>query len=388
MRLRAKQRGITLLILALILVVGFAAFLYGRLGKWANGTTTTRNVNAQVLQQAKVALIGYVVKEVLDLGNDFPGRLPCPEAPGNAGTASEGIAVGTCSPTFPVAKTVGRLPWRTLGLDKLVDASSEPLWYAVSSNWAFDASPPAAGKMINVGTATPAGGNLSFDATGNVVAVIFAPGPPLITNPSAVQIAAGCSPRNQSGADRSHVPTGGNPDYRDYLECQNASSPVDDTFGVAVVDNATNEVINDQAVVITASELLNAMQGPLAERLQRAVAPLLSEFGDVWITGSKFLPYAVPFTAPENNLAANAHCGPSASAQQTEGLLPVALNAAPCSSTWNGTFTGDGINSGGCNTASPVVCSFNYYRFTLLGQLILGITGVASVTATLQANAP
>ena len=388
MRLRARQRGVTLLIFALVLILGFAAVLYSRLGKWANATTTTRNANAQVLQQAKAALVGYVVKEVLDLGNDFPGRLPCPESPGNAGTASEGIAAGTCSPTFPSNKTVGRLPWRTLGLDKLVDTASEPLWYAVSTNWAFDASPPAATKMINVGTATPASGNLTFDGTNNVVAVIFAPGPPLLTNPSAAQMAAGCSARNQSRSDRSHVPTGGNPDYRDYLECQNASSPVDDTFGVSVVDNATNQVVNDQAVIITASELLNAMQGPLAERLQRTVAPLLSEFGDVWITGNKFLPYAVPFTAPETNLAANAHCGPSASAQQREGLLPIAVNAAPCDSSWNGNFTGDGITSIGCNTASPVVCSFNYYRFTFLGQLILGITGVANLTATLQANAP
>src|SRR3954451_140214 len=388
MRLRAKQRGVTLLIFALVLILGFAAVLYSRLGRWTNATTTTRNVNAQVLQQAKAALIGYVVKEVLDLGNDFPGRFPCPESPGNAGTASEGIAAGTCSPTFPANKTVGRLPWRTLGLDKLLDASSEPLWYAVSANWAFDASPPAAGKMINVASATPASGNLSVDGTNNVVAVIFAPGPPLLTNPSAVQIAAGCTASNQSRSDRSHVPTGATPDYRDYLECQNASSPVDDTFGVSVVDNATNPVINDQAVVITASELLNAMQGPLAERLQRTVAPLLSEFGDVWVSGNKFLPYAVPFTAPENNIAANAHCGPSASAQQREGLLPIALNAAPCASSWIGNFTGDGITSGGCNTAAPVVCSFNYYRFTALGQLLLGITGANSITATLQANAP
>src|SRR3954469_16131815 len=372
MRLRAKQRGVTLLIFALVLIVGFAAVLYNRVGKWANATTTTRNVNAQVLQQAKTALVGYVVKEVLDLGNDFPGRFPCPESPGNAGTASEGIAAPTCSPTFPANKTVGRLPWRTLGLDKLVDAASEPLWYAVSANWAFDASPPAAGKMINVGTATPASGNLSVDGTNNAVGGTFGPGASFLPNPSPAQIAAGCSARNQSRGDRSHVPTGGNPDYRDYLECQNASSPIDDTFGVSVIDNATNEVLNDQAVVITASELLNAMQGPLAERLQRTVAPLLSEHAGKWIaaSGGKFLPYAVSFTSPPSPETTTVKCGTAA---VREGLLPTALTTTPgCSSAWgNFSVTGSSNSvfspSPSCSGAAVVTCTFQYYTLNALG---------------------
>src|SRR5581483_3403622 len=159
------------------------------------------------------------------------------------------------------------------------------------------------------------------------------------------QIAAGCRARNQSRNDRSHVPTGGNPDYRDYLECLNAASPIGAAFGVAIVDNATNEVVNDQAVTITAKDVLNAIQGPLAERLQRSVAPLLSEFGNTWIAGNKFLPYARPFVAPESGLPLNDHCGPSAALQQSEGLLPLAANVGACSSTWTGGFTGDGITS-------------------------------------------
>jgi hypothetical protein len=376
----AKQRGVALLLLALVFIVGFAAVLYERRGAWADATTASRNVNARVLEQAKAALLGYVVKEVLDINNDFPGRFPCPEAPGAAGTSSEGIAVGSCAPTFPVAKTIGRLPWRTLGVDKLFDASAEPLWYAVSKDWVRGSGFPT----INDGTL----GELSFDGTGGVVAIIFAPGKAIMINPTAAQMAAGCSARNQMRNDRTHVTTGGDPDYRDYLECQNASASVGPAFGVSMVDNATNEALNDQAVYITANEVLNAMQGPLAERLQRTVAPLLSEFADIWIAAGKFLPYAMPFTQPENGLALDAHCGPSASPQQSEGLLPVAGNTAPCNSAWNGSFSGDGITSAGCDTGSPVVCSFDYYQFTALGQLTLGLIGAGSVTATLQATAP
>jgi hypothetical protein len=379
---RANQRGVTLLILALVLMVGFAAFLYARLGKWGNAATTSRNVNGEVLAQAKAALIGYVAKEVLDVTQNVPGRMPCPESPSDAGTINEGRAAGNCA-LAAANLTVGRLPWRTLGIDNLRDASAEPLWYAVSESWVMKSGAPPTPPTINPGLA----GDLSFDGTSDVVAIIFAPGKPLVSAPAANQIAAGCTARNQSRSDRSHVPTGGNPDYRDYLECQNATSPIDLNFGVAIVDNATNEVVNDQAVYITAKELLNALQGPLSERLQRTVAPLLSEFGDVWISGNKFLPYARAFTAPESALPLNAHCGPNASAQQREGLLPLAGNVAGCSSAWTGTFTGDGITSGGCNTASPIVCSFTYYQFTFLGQLLFG-AGAGNVTATLQATAP
>ena len=376
---RARQSGAALLLFALVFIVGFAALLYARLGSWADASTNKRKLNAQVLQQAKSALIGYVVKEVLDVGEDAPGRFPCPESPTDAGTTNEGRATGTCAPTFPTNKNIGRLPWRTIGVDKLVDASAEPLWYAVSPNWVFAGASP----LINTGTP----GQLNFDGTGDVVAVIFAPGPPLRVNPAANQVAAGCAARSQSRVDRSHVPSGGNPDFRDYLECQNASSPIDATFGVSIIDNATNEVINDQAVYITAREVLTAMQGPLAERLQRTLAPLLSEFGDKWITGAKFLPYAVGFSPPEAGLAANSHCG---SGGQDEGLLPIADNTGPCDTTWStASVSGNGITSLGCTTPAapnPVVCSFRYYTLTLLG--LLSFSGAGSVTAVVQATAP
>ena len=381
MKPRRAQRGAALLLLLVAVVLAFATVIVRGIDKWGTPVTTTRNVNAQALAQAKAALIGYVAKEVLDLSapEDVPGRLPCPEAAGVAGTISEGVAAATCTPGAASQKTLGRLPWRTLGIDKLVDGAAEPLWYAVSPNWVSGGL-----STINAGTT----GQLSFDGTGDVVAVIFAPGRPISTTPTATQVAGGCVARAQARADRGHVPTStADPDFRDYLECQNASSPIDTTFGVAITGNATNEASNDQAVVITAKELLNAMQGPLAERLQRTVAPLLSEYSDQWISGSQFMPYAVTFSPPEASLALDSHCGTAA---QTEGLLPIAATtSATCASTWTGSFTGDGIQSLGCDTGSPVTCSFRYFRFNAAWfALVPTILGANSVTATLQATAP
>ncbi|HET7198159.1 MAG TPA: hypothetical protein VFI86_05795 [Burkholderiales bacterium] len=376
-----RQRGAALLVLLVIAVIAFTMVLVTGMSRWFDPTTASRNVNADVLAQAKTALIGYIAKEALDVSEDVPGRFPCPESASVAGTSGEGVAAATCTPGAAVQKTLGRLPWRTLGSDKLVDAAAEPLWYAVSPNWVSGGL-----TTLNPGTA----GQFSFDGTGNVVAVIFAPGRPIAVNPTAAQIAAGCAARNQTRTDRTHVATSSaNPDYRDYVECLNAASPVGSAFGVAVTGNDTNPVINDQAVVITDKEVLNALQGPLAERMQRTVAPLLSEFSDQWIGGSKFMPYAVAFSPPEAGLASDSYCGPSAATQQSEGLLPIApTTSAACASGWTGSFTGDGINSLGCDTNSPVTCSFQYFQLTPLAQFLFGIVGAGSVTATLQGTAP
>lgn len=383
---RAHQTGAALLVLGAILALGVSAFLVSALNSATlNETTTMRTRNAAALQEAKSALIGYVAKEVLDLSNSIPGRLPCPESPSDAGTVNEGRAGSTCDPTFPTNKNVGRLPWRTLGLDKLVDAWSEPLWYVVSPNWVLGGATP----VINSGTA----GQLMVDGTGDVVAIIIAAGRPLSITPNANQTAAGCQARDQARNDRAHDPlSANNPNYLDYLECQNASNPIDLNFTSSVVDNASNEVLNDQVVIITAKDILNAIQGPVAERMQRTVAPLLSEFSNLW-PGGNFLPYASAFATPESNLPAAQHCGPAATMpQQNEGLLPIAPNAGSCISTWGSFSISGSVSSSGCTPQAPVPtgnvrCTFTYYRLTGLGVILLG-GGVTSTDVMVQATAP
>lgn len=382
-----RQRGAALLVLAVILVLGASAFLIKAVNEALDRASNDRVRNAEVLQHAKAALLGYVAKEVLDLSESVPGRFPCPESPSDAGGPNEGRAGSACDPTYPTNKTLGRLPWRTLGIDKLVDSAGEPLWYAVSPNWVLGGAIP----VINGGTA----GQLTVDGLGDAVAVIFAPGRAFKVDPNASQAAVGCGARSQVRNDRSHNASfATNPDYRDYLECQNASTPIDANFGVAIVDNATNPVLNDQVAYITAREVLNAIQGPLAERVQRTVAPLLSEYGDRWISGRKFLPYAFPFTSPESAAPSGTHCGPAAASQVTEGLLPIAPSAGGCSSNWASfSISGSGIGSNGCAPdalTNTVTCRFDYYTLTFLGNLLkaLGLLTSSSVTATIQAIAP
>jgi hypothetical protein len=401
MRPIRRQAGAALIALVAVLVIAVTAGLISLLNTALGQGATNRNHNAAALQQAKDALIGYVVKEVLDLSNPMPGRLPCPEAAGDAGTSLEGRASGSCS----AATTVGRLPWRTLGIDKLVDAASEPLWYAVSPNWAGSGA-----TLINTGTA----GQLSVDGVPDVVAVILAPGAALTTSPATAQTAApySCAARVQTRADRSHVPTGGDPNPADYLECANATLPPTDVrMGSTIVGNDTNPVLNDQVVYVTAKDILNAIQGPVTERMQKTVAPLLSEYSSNWVGSGTFrpgtsntfrprlLPYARTFGAPEDSTALRQQfCG--GTTPQREGQLPVALMAlaGDCASPWSGFAWNGSVGTTSCTSVSGnVTCQFTYYTlrsFTLpiVGSVnlfeLLTLAIPDTIDVTLQTSAP
>jgi len=237
-------------------------------------TIKYREENAATLLQAKLALIGWVARKTAEAGENNPGRVPCPEAPGYIGTANEGIAAGNC--TLPA---VGRLPWRTLGLPKLRDASGEPLWYVVSAGWAL----PSSSSMLTINSHST--GQLTLDGTNAAVALIVAPGRAL-----DVQASSGCTARQQSRSN----PT---PDYRDYLECENASSPID----VAFVSRGPSASFNDQVVGVTTNDLLPVIEAAITERIGREIVPALKTVygGSFNVSAARpVYPYAATFANP------------------------------------------------------------------------------------------
>jgi hypothetical protein len=274
---RRAQLGAALLVMLAVLVLGVSWFTVSRLSALANFIAAARARNAETLGQAKAALIGYVAQRAARSGENNPGRLPCPEAPGSAGGPSEGVAAGNC--TLPA---VGRFPWRTLGVDKLVDAAAEPLWYAVSPGWAL--VPPGT-SLLTIHSNTV--GQLNVDGEPNAaVALLIAPGPAF-----SVQAAAGCVARAQS---RGVLP----PNVRDYLECENASSPADVNF----TSRGPAGSFNDQVVKVTTADLLPAIEAAIAHRIEREIAPLLKSAyaSAAWgaSAANPVLPYAAPFSDP------------------------------------------------------------------------------------------
>ena len=170
MKRRAHQSGAALMAMLAVLILGAAWWTVTLISTPINRVALDRTHNARILQEAKSALMGYVAHRTAMTTENDPGRLPCPEAAGNIGTANEGIAAGNCA-----LPAVGRLPWRTLGLDKWRDIAGEPLWYVVSPGWT---KPNAATNTVINSNST---GQLTLDASGDIVALIIAPDWPATT---------------------------------------------------------------------------------------------------------------------------------------------------------------------------------------------------------------
>ncbi len=333
-----RQRGAALILFATVLILGVASFTVGALGKAAPTPSDREIRSGNTLQDAKRALLGYAQQyaaRTVGAGSAEPGQMPCPEALTSIGTASEGIAAAACSNVAPV---VGRLPWRTLGVDQLRDGDGEPLWYVLSPG--FRSSP------INFGTP----GQLSFDGAPNAaVALIIAPGRPLNTLPfPGVPSPASCAKVNQQAAARNTAPL----NVANFLECGNAGTNFENV--------GTSQWTNDRVITVTAAEWADAIGASVGDRLQRQIAPVLADWDAIELAatgrswgathGLPYLPYASAWSDP----TANIYCG---SQGQTEGLAPIAMGCS--NNPWTGIAVVLGLVNIGCTDAGPFLrCQF------------------------------
>jgi len=273
--LPARQRGAALLgLLALVSAAVIFAYVTGLNRSAASMAQERAQRTSTALAQAKEALIAYAVTYADDLAHAkrIPGYLPCPDT----GSVPEGEAASACG-SFLVS-VIGRLPWKTLGLEALKDGSGECLWYAVSGTYKnnpngvtknnVSSTDPTSNNLMNWdtngqfnvmdanGSAILAGSASEAGADTRAVAVIFAPGAPL------------------SGQDRSPVANtpvcGGNPNSpADYLEAANGidnstlvtpSSPTSVTDVSRFIAGTGSNAFNDQLVYITRADIWNAIK--------------------------------------------------------------------------------------------------------------------------------
>ncbi len=316
-RLRPRrQRGIALMAFMLVVTIGVSALFLKHLNDESGLTAAVRkNRNAEVLNRAKRALIGYVARRAATSGENNPGRLPCPEAVNNIGTSSEGISAPWIGPpTTTTCNSIGRLPWRTLGLDKLVDTSGEPLWYVVGPSWRLTTSTTT--LVINSNTL----GDIAVDGQ-QVVAVIIAPGAAM-----NVQTSAGCVARNQTRSAPS--PT---MDARDYLEC------FDFATSSLFVTTAPSTSFNDQVLVITVADVMPAIEAAIALRIEREIVPELMNayLAPNWgLSGTdRIYPFAAPFSNPGTSSFTGSPAAP-------QGWLPLVYSElSPPTAAWPYTST-------------------------------------------------
>jgi len=390
-----RQRGAALIALAAILVLGMSWMLISALGNASQRTVQNRDNSARVMAEAKAALIGWVAANALDGTENNPGRLPCPQAWGDVGTANEGRAAGNCAAT-----AAGWLPWRTLGISKPLDAAGNQIWYVVSPGWHL----PSAGATLVINSNTA--GQLTLDGQA-AVALLIAPGPSLRIAPIASQVAAGCTARTQNQA--LNFPTA--PNALDFLDCQNGTT-ADNTFVTKVVDNGTSNnpspVFNDQVMAVTTADILPTLEAAIAKRIEREIKPALATVysGATWgFAGANPLyPFAAPFDDPGPGAGTSDFRGSTATLasnsyqgllpfNQTQGCVEAAANPRCTTATTGGTaflvFSKSGADtqiggSGSIRTQSTCawqsttyVCTGQYNQPTVSVRVRVNVTNVA-----------
>ncbi|KAB2928174.1 MAG: hypothetical protein F9K30_01755 [Dechloromonas sp.] len=229
MRASCRHEGGFALLLFLFLAMGIAASLL--LSAWSGSKLKREQAlrSQQILQDAKTALIAWSASH-----RTTPGRLPCPEDTSLIGGLNEGNALSACSNS---TTSIGRIPWRTLGLVEPKDAGGEPLWYVLSPG--FRGVPP-------LGSAGVANGLLQLDgASSDIAALVIAPGAPL------------------PGQTRPQPSPASPPNSANYLDLGNATGP-------AFVSNGAASNFNDQVITITTRELFLAMRHRVLSEIQGA----------------------------------------------------------------------------------------------------------------------
>ena len=351
------QQGAALMLLVTVLVLGIAWYTVGALGK-ASPSTADKEIRTGVaLQAAKRALLDYVGQQAALTSSTIPGRLPCPE-PLAPAAGSEGIAAGCSDNT---ATFVGRLPWRTLGVDPIRDGYGEPLWYILGRG--FRQSP------INFGSLD----EIELDGVNRqAVALIIAPGAALNTITEAGAPPAPCPRVNQLPR-----PLAAPFDPAKFIECGRNTTPAPGNEPQYNRINA-GPWTNDRIIIITAAEVMDAIAGHVADRLQRQVAPAMNDYRTAtslasW--GESFLPHASTWDSTGNSPPSNNLCG---NQDERAGMPPAATVAAgTCDTDWTGgsaSSLGGLLNFGSCNPgASDMRCDFT---------AILGGLATPRITAT------
>jgi hypothetical protein len=321
--MKGPQRGyvVTLLIMLTLFLIASALF-FGVIEGYASQATERRSdATREVLAQAKEALIAWsALRRKTGTDEISPGHLPCPDD--NNDGVSDTTTCGASS------TRVGRLPWKTLGLPDLRDASGERLWYAVSRCFLERNTDTYCGDYA-VNSDTQGSLNVTgiAPATG-VVAIIFSPGLP----------GAG---QSRSALNLNNV--------AHYLEGENANNPgtqfenmldSTDTFETRRRCEQTDcpgGAFNDELILITHADLFTAVEEVVAKRIEGPIRAALTAHRDTWAAApynTPFHPFAAPFNDPTRApLTPTTYPSPAYSyfvgrVGQYYGLLPVTRDPA------------------------------------------------------------
>ena len=314
------------MIMLLLLILGGAALFSRNLVSQLPAASRAKT-NAALLAEAKEALLGYATTWDATHPGEL-GFLPCPDIDAT-GILSEGEAHELlCG--LPYVSVLGRLPWRTLGLDPGRTRGGECLWYAVSGSWkAGGVAKPALLNEDSSGQFRVVAADGTTIIAGSMpaerpVAVIIAPGQPL------------------PGQLRTTLPLGvtqcgGSFLAANYLDNDTASGINNATL--AILPDAIDDVIaadpgatavNDQVLFITRAEIQDRLlrRVDVQTRLRNltlAVTKCIADYGKRNPAGpnDRRLPWPAPVDLTEYRTAAQYNDTPVG---ELSGRVPNVVN--------------------------------------------------------------
>lgn len=253
-----QQQGVVLIALLTLIVLIFSALSLKQLNN-AELKQLKLDKSRLVLAEAKQALIAYAANDLnaTNCGTNCPrpGDLPCPDLNNN------GEAEASCNTQN---SRLGRLPWKTLGLNDLKDGDGESLWYAVSARYKNNPRVlPLNSNTTGSISLRNTSGLLINDASNSngLVALVIAPHANLIRSDGQQQT------RTQvNQLDPSH-----------YLDIafgeDNASFTEDATDGFIAGEIIQNDqlVVNDLVLPISTAQIQSVMQKRVLSEVMQAM---------------------------------------------------------------------------------------------------------------------
>lgn len=252
-----SQKGATLLLFMLILVSASSYALISKLNTASNTHSRQQNTSS-VLSEAKQVLIGYALTYPENNAGFGPGYLPCPDR-NNDGF----INPGTCASS--TGTTIGRFPWRSLGVREMIDHSGTRLWYVLSDNYRNNPKINTLGGFMN--SDNP--GQLTLDGVDDIVALIIAPGEPV-----------GNQNRNPLETDITN-------EIANYLEAENAD--IGSEFDADFVSSDGDD-FNDRVISITRKELMQVIEKRILGEVKTVLTNYKTNYGAY--------PWLSPFANP------------------------------------------------------------------------------------------
>lgn len=297
----SAHTGAALLIFLIILILGMSSLLLSQLNDRTTLILEEQAHTTKALIQAKEALLGYAANyyDALD-SNGVPfreyGFLPCTdeEVRDTANNNEEGQEDGNCAGQDE--SSLGRLPWKTLGIPPLRDGTGECLWYAISGPYKNGSS--AKTEMLNEDTnglfevSTDPNYVLgSIPPKDRVVAVVIAPG----------RILAGQQRNAETGTEL----CGGNYTPSNYLDNYSSLPSKEVARFISTQGGDSNSLVNDRIISITREELwqfirkrtdfLNNMRC-----LTEIASVCVGNYGRD-VTGVHYLPWPAPIDLDDYN---------------------------------------------------------------------------------------